>query len=910
MRVSWGHQTSHRAQFHLTLATHGVSIVDAVPKESEPSDVFANGTWSGWAGSGDVDALEFKLQFPPMPIGPITNLHRIWAALLEQSDTETVARLRQDPAYRPDPRVLTLRLNEDGTRGFSLTVDQLLQNRTFWVPTLDVYLATGDAPLRFARHQQELQTRKGWRILDQVERAPEATYAQYTSRWEDMGHPAYQNSAQVGPGHIVGITWDSALFKFGIDRGAGVWNDYGNSDRFHVWFDFGELSQDLAASWKSQRLVTGLPVIQTALEKDGVRYEIEQFSYPLRGPPPERRGDIPMVLLQKVTLRNLREVPLALPVKLWHRRLLPDSSEVRLARENGVWVLQEATRGETLLSLQGAGGEVSLTDIPEKTPAKPERADARWRKSELAIAVDLPARGSRQLLLKVPSPVVNGQEQRILAALDYQAAREHTLVFWGDYLDQGARFQVPEPAVNELVRASLWHALRLPRRHGGAEGEVKIDLPYSNFAYDQRGTPWPVNQAIYVDYMIYDLRGYHAISAEELAAIYRHNQEANGHVGGYANWGVYTPSMMYAVAKNFLLSGDKTAFQSLLPPTLKALDWCLSEIRKGSADSARSGGLVRAPLNDGTGDGVWAFNQAYFYAGLDLLGKALARIDHPRAGECQAAAASFRAAIVRAFGAATLRSPLVPLRDGTWIPYVPCEALSPRRLLEQWYPTDIDTGATHLPRLNAIDPQGPLTESLLHDHEDNLYLHGWGMANEPVYNQQATAYLYRDDAKAVIRAFYSMMACAFSHSVFEPVEHRWNWGQYFGPPSTDGAWFDLFRHMLIRELPDDSLLLLQAVPRAWLEDGKTIEVQRAPTYFGELSFAVESQASAGRLLATIELPARTQVKALLLRLRHPQGRALRSVTVNGASWQDYEPGQEWVRIPAPRSAVYRVVAEY
>jgi hypothetical protein len=89
---------------------------------------------------------------------------------------------------------------------------------------------------------------------------------------------------------------------------------------------------------------------------------------------------------------------------------------------------------------------------------------------------------------------------------------------------------------------------------------------------------------------------------------------------------------------------------------------------------------------------------------------------------------------------------------------------------------------------------------LLHDHEDNLFLHQWGMANEPVYNQQATAYLYRDEPEAAIRAFYSMMACAFSHHQLSPLEHRWAWGQYYCPPSTDGAWFELYRNMLLNEL--------------------------------------------------------------------------------------------------------------
>ena len=86
------------------------------------------------------------------------------------------------------------------------------------------------------------------------------------------------------------------------------------------------------------------------------------------------------------------------------------------------------------------------------------------------------------------------------------------------------------------------------------------------------------------------------------------------------------------------------------------------------------------------------------------------------------------------------------------------------------------TGATHLLRLKAVPADGLMAESLLNDHEDNLYLHGWGLANEPVYNQQATAYLLRDDAKATINVFYSMMAGGFSQGVYEPVEHRWRWG--------------------------------------------------------------------------------------------------------------------------------------
>jgi len=209
-----------------------------------------------------------------------------------------------------------------------------------------------------------------------------------------------------------------------------------------------------------------------------------------------------------------------------------------------------------------------------------------------------------------------------------------------------------------------------------------------------------------------------------------------------------------------------------------------------------------------------------------------------------------------------------------------------------------------------VDPSGALTTYMLNDHEDNLFFRGWGMANEPVYNQQATAYLLRDEVKPAIRAFYSMMACAFSHSVFEPVEHRWGWGQYFGPPSTDGAWFELYRHMLIHERDDDTLLLLQATPRRWLEDGKRIEVERAPTYFGPLSMIIDSHAGTGEIRASIALSARRRPGALLVRLRHPHGMAIKSVSVNGQNWMDFDAKREWVRIEKPNRDNYEIVTRF
>ena len=325
VRASWGHRSTAAKPFHVQIITSpgGLQATNAAGFQLEPGEQLARGACNTQAGAGDVDGVEFDLAFPSSTNLALRKAQSLWAYLINDSDPDTARRLRQDPGFQVNPPVLTFQLDPEGTRGFSVTADQLLRSEALWVPSADLFLTVGEPAIGFDACQQALAPLAGARVLDAVHREPEAAYAQYTARWEDMGKPGYHNPYAPPPGHIIGITWDSAIPKFGLDRNADVSSDLGNPDHFKVAFDLGE------ALWKGQRLTDGLPVVTTTFERDGARFEIEQFAYPLHGPPPERRGDIDMVLAQKLTVTELNGAARQVQFTLRHTRDLPATRPFR-----------------------------------------------------------------------------------------------------------------------------------------------------------------------------------------------------------------------------------------------------------------------------------------------------------------------------------------------------------------------------------------------------------------------------------------------------------------------------------------------------------------------------------------------------------------------------------------------------
>lgn len=865
VKVSFGHKAKEQTTFPLQWLAGSPNLTVT----AEAKTVVA--------GAGAVESATAEVSWKKSAQAPRQMGGSEWKYLMDNGTPEQVARLQDETGLQPDTPVLTLETSADGLRGFSIALDQLARHKAMWLPEHDAFVTLADAPVDFAAHLASL---KGERVLNRVQRGPEATLVEYRKMWKDFGANAPVNIAAR----------HGSFYKFGVDGSGGVNPCKAAPHPFSqsvVWPSGYKISE--------QRIVDGLPIATATLGAKDQKIEVEQFAAPLENydEAAAKRRESVSVLFTRIR----SDGPVSFNVCLKTTKL-KEQPGIRDGKEYNLEVREVAGRscvvdretGSVWLMLEGQGCSFN-----------PQKSKNGGGESEVEIACS----GKEEIVLKLTAPPVGASAAPLLAALDAAKTRAATVAYWEGWITRGTRFESPEKEVNDLVRSGLWNALVLPRYRDG-----KMDLPYSNFAYGQVGTPWPSLQGLYVDYMIFGLSGHFAVAEQELSVIYQNNQKPDGHLAGYASWGSYTPSMIYAVGQNYLLSRDRAAFERLLPATLKAMDWCLENVSKSQGNTSAPG-IPCLKLNDGTkANSAWTHNSAFFYGALDVFGRALEAHGHPRAGEVQAAAAKFRADLERVAAHSAVKSPAVQLADGTWINFVSTDSLVHRRLFESWYPTSVDTGPMHMPWFNAIDPRGWLATAMIHDHEDNLYLKQLGSMNEPVYSHaQGITYLRRDDPEAAIRTFYSMMASAFSHHTLVSLEHRWGHQVFYCPPSTNGAWFNLYRHMLVSEF-GEGLTIGQAAPRAWLADGGKISVANAPTWFGPVSFDIDSTAAKGTITARVRFAADLRPAQLVVRLRHPEKKPLRTVSVNGKEWKDLDLAKEWVLIRKPVEKAYTVVAGY
>jgi hypothetical protein len=165
----------------------------------------------------------------------------------------------------------------------------------------------------------------------------------------------------------------------------------------------------------------------------------------------------------------------------------------------------------------------------------------------------------------------------------------------------------------------------------------------------------------------------------------------------------------------------------------------------------------------------------------------------------------------------------------------------------------------------------------------------------PLYGTRyALDTLRRDNPERGLVSFYGMLAQGFTRNTFIgsegssilPADPH---GRLLSLPPNSAAnahFLSMLRYMLVQDwdLDDDgkpdTLRLLFATPKRWMDDGQEIKVERAPTAFGPVSIHTQSLLSKGKISADVKLPTRNEAKHILLRARIPEGWRLTGVTMD------------------------------
>jgi hypothetical protein len=364
--------------------------------------------------------------------------------------------------------------------------------------------------------------------------------------------------------------------------------------------------------------------------------------------------------------------------------------------------------------------------------------------------------------------------------------------------------------------------------------------------------------------------------------------------------------VLESCALHYLLAGDTAWFDKAGPRMAKACDWIVQQRKLWNGNippSAWCYGL-EPPIDvcDGSDTRLFFSVNAWYYAGLKRAAEVLAGQNAAQSAGLVKEAERFREDIRKAADRSMALSPVVKVGDGTYRRYVPFAPYM------RGLGTEMDTGFSGyadgrwfefvmgsllLVRCGIYDVNEPAVQEMLDVYEDRLVQDGQNGQNG--YNDAPALYLLLDDVPLFLRGMYNSYAAEVDPDlgyIFWEVQNR-----SYARDKTfeEAAFLERVRAMLVME-DGKNLWLARATPRAWLEQGKKIKVQNAPTHFGTVAYQIVSSADDGKIRATVLMPARGGQKAVLLRFRHPRAMPIKRVTVNGQPWEQFDKDKEVIRL--------------
>ena len=832
----------------------------------------------------------------------------------------------EHPPQSNDQTILSL---EAGGVRFGVGIDDLIRHKGIYVRDAGAFLSDGFAGETFESFRASGRMRPGRDIMSRVIRHEEQSLDRAIAEIPALSMTGRNPYRYVPVGFFGNREKYAVMFNgncFISKRGSKLFKDEqqnilwnGDSIRFLIGTGRTPDFREREHASRQRVLDDDLPVIVTEWSQEGIDYRAEAFATLVDAPldPWKNRGDEPSVLLVKLTVANRGSEPKLASV--WFH---VDPRERLRLRDGILEAVGDSSTGYAAprfrAAIHPAGGTLRVAPLP---PQAGYKGDAALWEQEIGPG----ASAGICYRISFRSLADTGAMSRV-AAVAYEPARAAVIEFWRGMLKRGMRLHVPDQVFNRFFRSVLQHILISVQR------DVPTGLymaPCGTYNYNMFANE--TNMQV----RLLDMRALHDLAAlfvepfvklqgskpfpgrfRRTDAIFHGVRVDAEHDYTHSGYNLNHGWTLWTLAEHFLFTRDREWLKTRLPNIRRAVDWIVSE-RKATmrvdehGDKVWEYGLLPAgQLEDNEELQYWYAVNGYGYRGLRAAAAAMAEIEPGEAARIASEADNYRGDI----RAAALRSmavaPVAPLLDGTWVPVVPSRAYLRGR--EVGWIRNILYGSHALVDCGVFDTEEAITRWILQDYEDNLFMspmsfsvaeQDWfsrgGITLQPNLVNTAVTYMRRGQTPLALRAFYNAFAASYYPDVNAFTEWVPSFGKSGGPffKTSDEAGFLTWLRLLLLREEGDRLYIASSAPRRWFRTGEQIEVADAATLFGRMGFRIDSHAADGYADAILDIPEAFGAREILLRIRHPEGKAISRAELDGVPHRAFDTRTEFVSLP-------------
>ncbi len=704
--------------------------------------------------------------------------------------------------------------------------------------------------------------------------------------------PSFENAGGIFPKMkypqaIVGVKEHTGRFYVS-------WDGRVVSPPLHVYFKVGKepgLYGEEDGNLTRSLLDDYLPVVTTLYRHDGLVYEETVFGYsegfstanPLMAyikmkivnPSGEKKETRLSVCFMRVEEQGRNKLP---------SRDVPFGKELSL-------------RGNKILN--GEGETIFYT----------HQEGGKFEGDKVVYDLSLNAGEGKEFIFCFPQVPVSAGGNTTCGTMPFGEGLEKVRIFWKEVVERGMEVEVPEEIVRKAYKTWLINDFLLAEEDTSRGYYEVHDAPYFYTSVYGFAAAMHLNTLT--------ARGYFE-EAKKCVDMFIGFQQPNGFFNGKKPEIIphQNGSIIYAICQLYRTTGDDAWFKTVVPNVIKACDAVIQD-RKSNMQGVDGNKPVTYGLLseyrycvDGVGKATNAkeyLGNAWCWAGMNQASIALTELGgkyEKEGARLKKEAEEYRNDIF-----ASMEKTVIKDKNFTFLPLVVTDTvmygpmsesemsmyyniLSPRMIESEIFDRD-DKRITWIP--DYLEKSGRLILGMSRWRGsggfDPHFAAGYAMTN-----------LRLEKIDKFLLTYYGFLAYGMARETYATNEHWFimtgtsnygglgekHWSSARQPHLHSTAESIRLTNMMLIKEEKDEIWITWGTPRKWLEDGKRIEVRKAGTCLGTYDFTIQSKVSEGKITADINTTLRNIPSVIRLKLRHPEGKKIRKVEINGNPWKDFK----------------------